>query len=275
MDNNPLKQYFRRPAVYMKLPSNGYGYPKDAIDMPENGEIPIYPMTAIDDITARTPDALYNGVAVIELIRSCVPNIKNPWAVTNVDLDAILVAIKAASSPSGEMDIDSECPSCNEVSSYKANLASMLVNIRGADFSKTLDLGDIKIQFQPINYKDINDASLKQIQYQQMFQVAEQETDEDRRNQILQDGLKNITDLTMDLLSKSIAQVITPSIPVTEIEYILDYLKNCDKNTYFAIRDFSSNLRKESELKPMKIKCIHCGHEYEQEITLNPSDFFD
>lgn len=274
MDNNPLKQYFRRPAVYIKLPSNGYGYPKDSIDMPENGEIPVYPMTAIDEITARTPDALYNGVAVVELVRSCIPNIKDPWAVTNVDLDAILVAIKAASSPSGEMDVDSQCPSCDEVSSYKANLAGMLVNIKSADFTQLLDLGDIKIQFHPINYKEINDASLLQLQYQRLFEQAESEEDEEKRNILVQDGLRLITELTMDLLSKSIAQVITPTVPVTEKEYILEYLKNCDKNVYAAIRDYSTNLRKESELKPMKIKCIHCEHEYEQEITLNPSDFF-
>lgn len=274
MDNNPLKQYFRRPAVYIKLPSNGYGYPKDSIDMPENGEIPVYPMTAIDEITARTPDALYNGVAVVELVRSCIPNIKDPWAVTNVDLDAILVAIKAASSPSGEMDVDSQCPNCDEVSSYKANLAGMLVNIKGADFTQLLDLGDIKIQFHPINYKEINDASLLQLQYQRLFEQAESEEDEEKRNALVQDGLRLITELTMDLLSKSIAQVITPTVPVTEKEYILEYLKNCDKNVYASIRDYSARLRKESELKPMKIKCIHCEHEYEQEITLNPSDFF-
>lgn len=275
MDNNPLKQYFRRPAVYMKLPSNGYGYPDGSIDIPENGELPVYPMTAIDEITARTPDALYNGIAVIELIKSCIPNIKNPWAVTNVDLDAILVAVKAASSPSGEMDVESACPACEEVSTYKANLSAMLMDIHGADFTKTLSIGEIHIQFQPINYKDINEASLQQMQLQSLFQQAENEEDEDKRNDLLQGGLKKITDLTMNLLSKSIQQISTPNTIVTEKEFILDYLQNCDKNTYFAIRDYSAALRKESELKPMKVKCIHCEHEYEQEITLNPSDFFD
>ena len=64
MENNPLRQYFRRPAVHVKLPSGGLDYPEGVIDMPPSGELPVYPMTAIDEITARTPDALYNGVAV-------------------------------------------------------------------------------------------------------------------------------------------------------------------------------------------------------------------
>lgn len=46
-NNNPLKQYFRRPAVYIKLPSNGKNYTEGSLDMPENGELPVYPMTAI------------------------------------------------------------------------------------------------------------------------------------------------------------------------------------------------------------------------------------
>jgi hypothetical protein len=51
MNNNPLRQYFRRPAVYIKLPSGGLGYAKDVLEIPESGDFPVYPMTAIDEIT--------------------------------------------------------------------------------------------------------------------------------------------------------------------------------------------------------------------------------
>jgi len=97
MTTNPLKQYFRRPALYLKLPSGGNNYAPGVIDLPENGDIPVYPMTAIDEITARTPDALFNGTAVHDLMKSCVPAIKQPWSIYSTDLDAILIAIKAAS----------------------------------------------------------------------------------------------------------------------------------------------------------------------------------
>lgn len=275
MDNNPLKQYFRRPAVYMKLPSNGFGYPEGAIDMPENNELPVYPMTAIDEITARTPDALYNGIAVVELIRSCIPNIKDPWSVTNVDLDAVLVAVKAASSPLGEMDIESQCPKCEDIATYKANLAAMLGSMKASDFTKELNLGDLSVKFQPISFKDINDASLVQIEIQNIFIQSDNEQDDTKKSEMLQIGLKKLTELTMQLLSKSIAFIKTDTISVTEKEFIFDFLENCDRNIYIKIRDFSTELRKESELKPMKIKCSSCEHEYDQEITLNPSDFFE
>ena len=101
---NPLKQYFRRPGLYLKLPSGGSGYTPADLVLPENGELPVYPMTAIDEITAKTPDALYNGVAITEIIKSCVPNILDPWKITSVDLDAVLIAIRAATS-GGEMEL--------------------------------------------------------------------------------------------------------------------------------------------------------------------------
>ena len=71
--DNPLSRYFRQPAIYIKLPSGGQGYPPGVIDMPANGELPIYPMTALDEITSRTPDALFNGSAVMGIMSSCVP----------------------------------------------------------------------------------------------------------------------------------------------------------------------------------------------------------
>jgi hypothetical protein len=85
MENNPLKQYFRRPAIYIRLPSDGQYYDDTVVNFPPNRELPIYPMTVIDEVTVRTPDALFNGVAVVELIKSCVPNVLDPWKINSVE----------------------------------------------------------------------------------------------------------------------------------------------------------------------------------------------
>jgi hypothetical protein len=93
IQNNPLQQYFRQPAIHIKLPSNGEFYPNGSLDMPPTGEIPVYPMTAIDEITYRTPDALFNGQAVVSVIQSCIPNIKDAWASPATDVNAILTQL--------------------------------------------------------------------------------------------------------------------------------------------------------------------------------------
>lgn len=275
MDNNPLKQYFRRPSVYLRLPSNGVGYTDDIIDIPENGEIPVYPMTAIDDITTRTPDALFNGTAVIELIKSCVPNIKNPWLINNIDMDAILIAIKSASSESGDMDIDSICPKCETKSTFSISLAAVLSSIKSPDYNKELEQGDLVIKLKPISYKDINSAALEQFEFQKLAAQVDTIEDDELRNKTVKEALEKITNITMDLLSHSIEYIKTPTVTVDDRKFILEFLRNCDKKLYTAIRDYSGKLRQEAEIKPMQAKCTNCDHEYEQTITLNPTDFFD
>ena len=78
----------------------------------------------------------------------------------------------------------------------------------------------------------------------------------------------------MDLLSKAMEYVQTPSLKVEETEFILDFLRNCDRTVYIKIRDYNAELKMSTEIKPLQIKCIHCGNEYEQPFTINPTDFF-
>lgn len=273
ISNNPLKQYFRRPAVYIKLPSEGKNYMPGVIDMPENGELPVFPMTAIDEITTKTPDALFNGTAVYELIKSCVPNIKDPWAILSTDLDAILIGMKAASSGTN-MDLESQCPKCSDVSTYQINLVAILNQIKSPDYNKTLDIGELKVKFKPLTYKQMNSASLGQFEAQKIFNSINETASFEEKSIKNNQALKIVTELTMDILSKTIEYIETPGLRVDNIEFILDFLKNCDKNTYTAIRDYHAALKETSELKPMHITCPNCSNEYDQPFTLNASDFF-
>ena len=273
MNTNPLRQYFRRPAVYMKLPSNGAGYPPGTLTMPENGELPVFPMTAIDDITSKTPDALYNGAAVSEIIKSCVPDIKDPWAIPGNDIDAILIAIKAASGDS--LTIPSTCPKCENSADYGLNLPALLSTLKAGDYTNEFEINDLKIKFRPLNYKEMNDAALAQFEINKANVMLQTDIPDNEKTKILEDALKQITNQTMILLSKSIEYIKTPTSIVENKDYILDFIKNCDKNVYISLRDYSAKLRTDSELQPIDIKCSNCSNEYKQPYTLNISDFFE
>lgn len=274
MDNNPLKQYFRRPAVYISLPSGVSGYSSDVVEMTETGDLPVFPMTAIDEITSRTPDALFNGTAVTELIKSCVPNIKDPWSINSNDIDTILIGIKAASG-GDTMDVNSMCPACDEVSEYGVNLMGLLTSIKPGDYDKLFETGDLKIKFRPLIYKEMNEAALGQFEVQRTFAGLASITDNDERERISVESLEKITLLTMKLIAQTVEYIQTPAMKVTEHEFIFDFLKNCDRKVYTEIRDFNAQLRTNAEIKPLNIACPSCKHEYEQAITLSPSDFFD
>jgi phage FluMu protein Com len=273
IEANPLKQYFRRPSIYVKLPSGGNGYAPGVVNLPDSGELPIYPMTAIDEITARTPDALFNGSAVVELIKSCVPDIKDPWSIFSTDMDSILIGIKSASQ-GNELEIETECPKCEEVSKFGVNLVAVLSTLKEADYTQELLLGDLAIKFRPLTYKEMNEANIKQFEIQRLFMSIESIENEDEKVKKTQEAIVSITETTMQILAKTIEYVKTPSSMVTNTNFVMDYLHNCDKNTYMTIRDYHSKMKEQAELKPLDIKCPHCQNEYKKPFVLNTSDFF-
>ena len=272
--NNPLRQYFRRPSLYLKLPSGTTAYTPDVVDYPETGELPIFPMTAIDEITSRTPDALFNGSAIVDLIKSCVPAIKNPWAITNIDLDAILIGIRAASEGT-EMEITSICPACNEDSKYGVNLINILAGFRPGNYDEELKINDLAIKFRPLTYKEINQTGNKQFEIQRIFTQLETIEDLNERNRRSTEALQKINLVPIEIIGETIEHIRTPESFVTEKEFIVDFLQNCDKKTYELIKETNIKLRQSTETKPLQIQCVACNHEYSQPFTLNITDFFE
>lgn len=273
MNTNPLKQYFRRPEIYLKLPSEGNFYPAGSIDLPDNKEVPIYPMTAIDEITSKTPDALFNGTAVVEIIKSCVPNIKDPWAIPSVDLDPILVAIRAASNGS-MLDVDSVCPSCDEQASYTINLVGLLSNLQVGNYTDPVVINELSFKFKPFSYKKVNNINMVQFEIEKSIGNLESIEDPTERQKQSTIAMQKLNNLSIELISESLEYISTPTSVVTEKEYILDFLQNCDRKIFEQLRNTAVKLRESSQLKPLDVKCIHCSHDYTQKLTFNVSDFF-
>jgi hypothetical protein len=272
--NNPLRQYFRRPSIYIKLPSKGKYYPEGAIELPEGGEIPVYPMTAIDEITSKTPDALFNGMAITDLIKSCAPAIKDPWALPICDLDTILIAIRAATN-GNDLDIESTCGACQETSKYGVNLVGLLAQIDSSGYDQSIQMGDLSIKFKPMDYRHANQSNLDQFELQRQINQLETIESQDDRTAQSSALLKKLTDMNVSLIANTIDSIATPSELVTNKEYISEYLKGCDRKTFDTIRSTVVKLRDSCNTKPLKIKCVSCEHEYEQQLALNSTDFFE
>lgn len=274
ISRNPLEKYFRQPAIYVKLPSGGQGYAPGVIDMPANGELPIYPMTALDEITSRTPDALFNGSAVINIFRSCVPNIKDPWQISSIDLDMLLTAVKIASY-GHDMEITSKCPKCKKDSDFVQDLRVVIDQYKMADYGTPLTMGDMEIYFKPLTYKEINETSQRSFEQQKAMQMKQQETDEDRVREI-SDALRAITEVTIQGMSQAIHTIKVADDMVTDTQHIKEFLVNADRKVFDAIKAHLQVIKSASEIKPLKIKCREedCGNEYEQPFTLDMSNFF-
>ena len=271
--DNPLTQYFRRPAVHLRLPSNGIYYDKETIDIPESGEIPIYPMTAIDDITAKTPDALFNGSAVTELLKSCAPCIKDPWKINAIDLDAILIAIRAATR-GNEMELSTVCPKCEKENTYGVNLISILSQLKPGDYATPFIHKDLQIKFKPLEYTVLTSIGLRQFEIQRQSLLSDNLSDAEKIDKS-KTAILAIANLTYDVITNTIEHIQLPTgFVVTDKKHINDFLRNIDSLTFEKIRDYASTLRASTEIKPLDVECPECQHKFKQPFIVNTSDFF-
>jgi hypothetical protein len=242
--------------------------------MPATGELPIYPMTAIDEITYRTPDALFNGQATVSVLQSCVPDINDPWSTPSMDVDTLLVSIRIASY-GHDMDFGTKCPKCGHECEHTVDLRSILDRMQAPDYNKSLKSGDMEIFFKPMSYKNINDNNALQYENQKLLQLLpDSEVPESEKILALSAALKRITDITVKALGQSIAAIKTPQVLVSEAEYLEELLKNCDRDLFNRIRDHIVDLKSQAEMPPLTLTCPECQNQYEQAITLDMTSFF-
>ena len=274
LPNNPLTQYFRQPAVYIRLPSGGKFYPPGTLQMPPNNELPVLPMTSVDEITYRTPDALFNGTATVNVIKSCVPSIRDPWVMPSTDIDAVLVGIRIASY-GHEMEIGTTCPACNEADEISVDLRRVNDMISVGNYDQVLNIGDLEIYFKPITYRTVNQNNQVQLEQQQAMQLINSDADEKIKIDQLNKSIAVINETTLNTVAQSISAIKTPQAMVTETEFIVDFLKNCDSKKFNQLRDYVIGLKQASEVKPLDLTCKECNHKYKQAFTLDLSSFFE
>jgi len=272
--NNPLRRYFRQPAIHVQLPSGGKYYPANTLEMPPNGEIPILPMTAIDEITSRTPDALFNGSAVMDIISSCVPSIKDPWQLPMIDFNTLLVSVRLASF-GHEMEISSTCPKCGHSHALTIDLRTVLDNLGSPNYDEAVSAGDLTVYFAPLTYRQVNQVSRANFEDQKIMQaLSDSEISEEEKLKRLGDAFRKITELTIRSISESISVIKTADAMVTDKPSILEFLQNCPKHVFDQIRDHTAMLREATDLTPVSVTCEECSEQYKQPFTLDMSNFF-
>lgn len=271
---NPLSAYFRQPKLYIKLPSRGKFYPESALDVSANEEYAVYAMTAKDELILKTPDALMNGQATVEVIRSCIPSIKDPWQIPSIDLDTLLIAIRVATY--GEnMDVTSYCPACSEQNDYEIKLINYLDKAMSFEFQGQLQVGDLAINLRPYSYREITKTAVRALEQQKILEIVNDETmsDEEKIEKFGQSFLK-LTSLTVDVVLGSIDSIQTPSIVVTDREQIKDFLENAPADVFNAVTKKLEEMKDIMTLNAQEVKCGNCSHQFSFDLSIDQSNFF-
>jgi hypothetical protein len=279
---NPLSKYYRQPSVYITLPSKGRYYDSTVLKTTETGELPVLPMNAKDELTFKTPDAMMSGQATVDVIKSCIPNILDPWRLVNYDLDTVLLAIRIASY--GEsMDVTFNVPVINEKVSHSVNLPALLESVTSVsitDEAKTT--AGFVIKFRPLTFKEITKNQVAAFQQQKTYAnvLASSATDEEKSKKFAE-SFKALTDLNFDVLLNGIESITTPDgDTVTDSKTIDEFISNSDSRLVTEIQDKLTQIRAQASFKPLSFKSteeqINKGApvNYEVPLTFDNSNFF-
>ena len=280
-NTNPLNKYFRQPAIYVSLPS-GTNYPPHVVTPAQTGELGVMPMTAKDEIRFKTPDALMNGQGVVEVIQSCVPDIKDAWEIKSYDLDTILVAIRIATY--GEtMEINFNVPGANENVSHTVNLPSILDQLRSVKVDNAIVLKDgLKITVRPLTYKDMTHTSLQTYQQQKMYSAVQdsQLSDEDKATRF-NEAFKTLTELNASILLKNMEMItMQDGTEITDTAHIKEFVDNANTTLIKEIETKLTDLRSQGAVKPLKLKATEeqikkgAPVTYEVPVTFDTANFF-
>jgi hypothetical protein len=280
-NTNPLNKYFRQSAVYISLPTGG-NYAPTVLEKSQTGEIGVMPMTARDEIKFKTPDALMNGQGVVDVVESCIPQIKDAWQISNYDLDTILIAIRIATY--GEtMDINFNVPITNEQLSHTVNLPALLEQIKSQEIVHEITLKDgLKIHVRPLTYKDMTKASIKTFQQQKMYTaVQDSKLSNEEKVKRFDESFKALTDLSASILLKNISKIVTPDgAEVSDPAQIKEFIDNANATLINELSDELTKIRLQGSVKPLQLKATEeqikkgVPVSYEVPITFDTANFF-
>ena len=279
---NPLEKYYRQPAIYIKLPSKGKYYPAEVFTPTETGEIPVLPMTAKDELAFKTPDAMINGQATVDVIKSCVPNLKDPWKMVNYDTDVVLLAIRIATY--GEnMDIGFRVPVVNDEQSHTLVLPELLEQLGRIEIQdETTTSKGFKIQIQPLDYKTLTKIQIARFEQQKMYGTIDSSSmSEEEKQSAFGKSFATLNMVNFSLLVDSIKAITTPGgDTVVDRAQIIEFCNKTDSKTINEIQDKLSELRLQAQMAPLKIKSTEeqikkgAPASFEVPMTFDNSNFF-
>lgn len=287
-NHNPLASHFRVPKLYTELPSGGKFYDSDTLDFTENNEFPVFPMTAKDEIMLKNPDALLNGEAVAQVIVSCVPNIKKPRSLVSNDVDALLVAIQAATY-GDELDVSGACPVCGETASAVLSAEVVLANVQKLekDYQFTTNSG-LLITMKPFSYETSVKAGVANFRSSRSLQSIEAIEDEVEKIQAFNLNFIELAKLNFELLVDSISNITIPatkdqeSVTVSNTEHIREFLENADASISSELESFINEISEIGINKKMQLTCVPCSeklpedqeYNFESIVNFNAVNFF-
>lgn len=279
---NPLSKYYRQPSIYIDLPTKGQYYGPTVFTPTETGAVPVLPMTAKDELTFKTPDAMINGQATVDVIKSCIPNFKDPWQMTNYDTDVVLLGIRIATY--GEtMDINYTIPGTGEQQTYTVNCVALLEKLKDVKIvDEATTKKGFRIKIKPLTYKTLTEIQVAQFEQQKIYSTVQNSSlSEYEKSEQFAKSFNKLNTINFDLLIKAIASITTPEgDTVEDPKAIEEFCNNCETTIINEIQEKLIEIRTQAQIQPITVKSTEeqikqgAPVSFQVPLTFDNSNFF-
>ena len=276
-NTNPLSGHFRSPKLYTRLPSAGRYYSEKVVEMPESGELPVFPMTAKDELIMKNPDALLNGEAVATVLSSCVPNVKNARQLLSNDVDALLLAIQGASY-GDDIEITSKCPKCDKEVSGHISADGVLQSMTTLEEAYEFEVKDLKFEIKPFTYETTIQAGLTNFQSTRSLQAIADLPDDLDKLKVFNESFLKLADLNFKIMIEVVDSITLlnedEDVVVSDKKHIREFLENCEAEIGTAIESRINDVANVGIAKDSIFECEDCNESFESAVAFDPVNFF-
>jgi hypothetical protein len=257
---NPLMTALRVPGETFRLPSHGLFYNEGVLDETvKNGEVEVYPMTAIDEIIISTPDKLLSGKAISEVFAHCIPQIKNTHQLLAKDVDFLMVCLRmVAFGQHMEVLYTHNCENAVE-HTYSIDLQSIIRSTKSIDpttlnqeYTCNLTNGQV-VLLRPMTYGDIIEL------YQATMSMNSDDTDSEDAAKLVIATLVSVIRQVNDITDKKLIHEWASALALGHKKKIQEGIQSA--STWGV--DMSS----------IQV-CPDCGEQTELRVNTNPISFF-
>ncbi len=278
---NPLNKYFRKPSVYISLPTGGEYYAPGNLNFDNGKELGVLPMTARDEMMMNTPDALINSQSTVDVIKSCVPGIKDPWSMPIIDLDSVLIGIRIASF--GEsMDVNVNVPTINKQMAYTTDLRVMMEQIDQTVFDPHVSIDtSLTIKVKPMSYRQLANLQMRSYEQQRLVtQVGDAKLTAGEKSKQFNEIFANMTNITLDNMKEAILEINAEGEIITDRAYINEFVDNMQADMANKIKAHLDGQNGIGKIKPVTVQVPEdmvkdgAPATFQTPISLDNSNFF-
>ena len=269
-----LEKHKRHPKLYIDLPSQGRFYDDTVANKVEH--IPVFGMSAMDEIILKTPDALFSGEATAQVIKSCIPDILDPWQLVGYDIDYVLVAIRIATY--GEsIDVNTTCKNCKTSTASSVQLTRLLELLNSNELVHSFDMNGLTFHINPITYKFTTDFSIESYTIErQILDVPNLDIEQKEKDRILNNLYTQAAELNLKLAISHIAEITSGDEREDNKQAIFEFVQENDVEFYNNLKNTITKISGNWSLPAFDVECSNeeCNETYKTAVDMDYANFF-